>query len=65
MPTTQKSWQKPSLVVLVRTEPTEAVMQTCKSTTTPRWSGQSTWRNNCRNWTGSSCSGTCNTRRPS
>jgi hypothetical protein len=53
----KKLWQKPELIVLVRSRPDEAVLETCKSS--GRTTGESHYKNNCMKENSSTCPQTC------
>lgn len=61
MASERRLWQKPSLTVLVRMEPTEAVLVTCKWTSWPFITGPGTRQTRCRG-TATNCSGNCQNR---
>jgi hypothetical protein len=46
----KKKWEKPELVVLLRSRPEEAVLTACKNI--PSQIGGSTFNGGCQTWTG-------------
>lgn len=55
-----KEWQKPELVVLVRSKPEEAVLAACKEDTSS--SGANNQNSRCQSYAGyGSCNEACNT----
>ena len=57
----KKEWRKPELIVLVRSEPEEAILVICKATTVR--GGPKYYNNACRNLSG--CTSSCNQRQNS
>ncbi|MEI6452749.1 MAG: hypothetical protein WCP98_22750 [Actinomycetes bacterium] len=44
---TRRTWSKPELIVLVRSGPEEAVLESCKSEATGTWAGHDLFFNGC------------------
>jgi len=58
---TKRSWEKPELIVLTRSQPEERVLAACKCDTTPV--GMYSENNNC--YDSKSCDLTCDSLTPS
>jgi hypothetical protein len=55
----RKVWQKPELIVLVRSKPEEAVLLACKMSRDMGYAIAGTGPFDCR-WAGEDCGGLCN-----
>ena len=58
----KKPWQRPELIVLVRSKAEEAVLVVCKITGR---SGPNTTKNTCLHQPGNSCNNLCSAQSPS
>jgi hypothetical protein len=55
----KKIWEKPNLVVLVRSRPEESVLGHCKLGNTPKGGGASTYVDGCHDLKNDACSDVC------
>jgi len=55
---TRRAWSRPELIVLVRSEPEEAVLDGCKYTNPS--SGPGSYEAKCKTWSGATCGTFCN-----